>query len=264
MRPTAIFLTLLCAAVLAAAAYAQQPGAMKISTAEDVVIAFYKTGGATPPYEKWIKGREPYATTAVARRPALLEQERARLKSLYAAFNPSRDLLTVRTTVIAKAAQYQDPDDKDKAVSVLEMRFEAGDADYFPYDFLDERFAVIPQDIARHLKPEVGNEQFNYLNAQLERGKPVTLILELRPVKADMEAPFNLDGTGGGVDADDGKGQWMFLTDIASMSVWNKAGSMLWEYTAPWYITPMRQNLLDLKPQEKGLQEEDIQLAPAQ
>ena len=60
-----------------------------------------------------------------------------------------------------------------------------------------------------------------------------------------------MDGTGGGINKKDGKGQWMFLTDIASMSVWNKNGSLLWEYTAPWYVTPMRENLLDLYKDKK-------------
>jgi hypothetical protein len=265
MRPIYSFPILLLVATVAAGIAWAQPNKIHISTTEEVVIAFYKTAGAPPPYESWIKETEPYRVTAVARRPATMAQEKARLKSIYESFNPAKDLLTIRTTVIARAAQYQDPNDKDKTISVLEMRFEAGDADYFPYDFLDERFAVIPQDIAKHLKPTVMNEQFAYLNEQLDRGKPVTLILELRPIKADTEGPFNLDGTGGGVDADDGKGQWMFLTDIASMSVWNKTGSLLWEYTAPWYITPMRQNLLELKQSAPDpLEQMPPQLAPAQ
>lgn len=241
---SAIFLM---AAALSAAARAEV-GAVKVSTTEDVVIAFYKTGGAMPNFEKWITQRDPYKTTPLARRPAMMESELARLKKIYAEFDPQSSLMTLKTSVVARAAEYQDPKDPEKTLARLEMHFEsAKDADYFPYDFLGERFALIPKDIATHLKPAILPEQFDYLNGQLgENGKPVTMILELRAAKADMNAPFNLDGTGGGVDAEDGKGQWMFLTDVASISIWNRTGTLLWEYTAPWYITPMRKDLLNL------------------
>lgn len=244
----ASLLILFCGAIGGAIA---APGAVKISSTEDVVIAFYKTGGAIPPFEKWIKLREPYRTTPVARRPAMMEQEKQRLQSLYAGFDPSKDLLSIKTQIIARTSAAQNPDDPEKTDYRLNMKFSVGDAHFFPYDFIDERFAVIPQEIQEHLNPFIIKEQYEYLSQQLGKGKPVTLIMELRPVKADMEAPFDMDGTGGGINRKDGKGQWMFLTDIASMSVWNKNGSLLWEYTAPWYVTPMRENLLNLYEDKK-------------
>lgn len=255
MKRSNLFLALFCLLAtlgsIAAAWAAITPGAVKFSTAEDVVIAFYKTGGAVPPYEKWITAREPYRTTPLTRRPDFMAEEKARLKSLYAAFDPHKNFITLKTRVVARVVQHQDKDNPDLIHTVLDMRFEAGDAYFFPYDFIDERFAVIPQDIEKHLKPEIAPEQYDYLKAQLANGKPVTMIIELRPLKADMEAPFDMDGTGGGVERKDGKGQWMFLTDIASMSIWNKKGSMLWEYTAPWYVTPMRGTILDLYKDKK-------------
>lgn len=223
-----------------------ESGGSPISTTEDVVIAFYKTGGAKPNFEKWVKDREPYRTTPIARRPETLELETTRLKNLYAAFDPKNDFLTIKTTARAHTAQTPDPADPTKTIQSLVMEFQAGDADYFPYDFMGERFAVIPQNIKQHLNPAIPRAQYDYLLNVLGNGKPVTMIIELRPAKADLTAPFDMDGTGGGPSEKDGKGQWMFLTDIASISIWNKNGTMLWEYTAPWYVTPMRDSLLDL------------------
>ncbi len=217
----------------------------KSADAEDVVIAFYKTGAARPNFKKWVELREPYLTTPLARRPELMESELKRLNDAYDAFNPITSLITIRTTASASVNQYQDPDNPEELITLLEMRFPVGDADYFPYDLLDERFAVIPKDLRRHMKPRLQNEQYDYMKSVLRESRPVTMIMELRPLKANMEAPFSLDAKDG-EDADDEKGQWMFLTDIATMSVWTRSGTMLWEYTAPWYMTPMRDSLLDL------------------
>lgn len=236
-------LTILCLGALGVQAAV---GISRSSTTEEIVIAFYKTGGAMPNFEKWIKEREPFRTTAPARRPQMLERETVRLKNMYTAFDPRRDFLTIRTDARARAVEHADPADPARMVMALNIHFLAGDADYFPYDFMGERFAVVPKDLADYMMPRLEKGQYDYLKAVLENGKPVTFILQLRPLTADMNAPFDLDGTGGGPDAKDGKGQWMFLTDIASMSVWNKAGTMLWEYTAPWYITPVRDSLLEL------------------
>lgn len=236
-------LALLCLGAWAAQATV---GALRPSTTEEIVIAFYKTGGAVPNFDKWTKEREPYRTTPLARRPAMLERETVRLKNMYAAFDPRRDFLTIRTDARAHATEQPDPADPARTTMALNIEFLAGDADYFPYDFMGERFAVVPKDLSDYMRPHLEKGQYDYLKAVLGNGKPVTFIMQLRPLTADLNAPFNLDGTGGGPDAKDGKGQWMFLTDIASMSVWNKAGTMLWEYTAPWYITPVRDSLLEL------------------
>ena len=248
--PRRFFFRHLFAAIVAWAAFTlpaqAEVGAAKISSTEDVVIAFYKTGNARPNFEKWIVEREPYRTTALALRPELMDKEMTRLKNAYAAFNPQTDLLTVRTEGMVRVGQFQDPAQPGATITRLDISFRAGEADYFPYDFMGERFAVIPKDLQKLLKPTIQNQQYPYMRDVLKNGKPVTIILELRPAKADMEAPFNLDGTGGGPDAEDGKGQWMFLTDVAAISIWNAKGSMLWEYTAPWYITPIRDSLLDL------------------
>src|SRR5690606_1571101 len=123
--------------------------------AEQIVIAFYKTGGAIPNFKKWITGRDPYRTTPLALRPEVMEREMARLKNAYHSFDPADDLIIIRTNAVAKAAQYQDPEDPSAKTTVLEMRFPAGDADYFPYDFMEDRFAVIPRDLAKHMKPRL-------------------------------------------------------------------------------------------------------------
>lgn len=244
-----IFTVALCLC-LSAPATAQQ-ARTKPFDAENVVIAFYKTGGAKPNFTKWVTDREPYLTTAVAIRPEIMERELARLNKEYNDFDPARDLIVIQTSAIAKVFQESDPLDTEKKTTFLDLSFRVGDADYFPYDFMDERFAVIPKDLATHMKPQLQNEQFAYMKDILKEGRSVTMVIELRPVRAVMDEPFDMDGTGGGVNKKDGKGQWMFLTDIATLSIWTKAGSMLWEYTAPWYITPMRDSLLNLHTEKR-------------
>lgn len=208
-----------------------ETGDLKISSTEDVVIAFYKTGGYQPNFEHWIKEREPYRTTAPFLRPEMMEKEMARLKKAYASFNPQEDFLILKANIFVKLLQETDNETTKETTRFLEMSFKAGEAGYFPYRFLDERFAVVPDNLRDYLKLEIPEEQFTYLEQQLEnKGEAVTMILQLRPLEADMKAPYQVDGYE----------QWAFLTRIASISIWNRTGKFLWEYTAPWYMAPPR------------------------
>lgn len=210
---------------------------MKISSTEDVVIAFYKTGNHRPDFEHWIKETDPYRTTAPFLRPKTMKKELARLKNAYASFNPEENFLTLKTDVFAEIRAYQDKEKPKETTHLLEMSFVAGDAGYFPYEFLKKRFAVVPQELQKHLKPEIPKEQAAYLKQQLgNEGGRVRMILQLRPLEADMKAPYQVDG----------HKQWAFLTQIASLSLWSDHGGLLWEYTAPWYITPLHKSLLGL------------------
>lgn len=212
-----------------------ETGDLKISSTEDVVIAFYKTGGHQPDFERWIKERDPYRTTAPFLRPETMEKEMVRLKKAYASFDPQEDFLILKANIFARLLQETDKKNPEKTAHFLEMSFKAGEAGYFPYRFLDKRFAVVPDNLRDYLRLEIPEGQFTHLAQQLgNEGAAVTMILQLRPLKADMKAPYQVDGYE----------QWAFLTRIAAISVWDRAGRFLWEYTAPWYMAPLRANPL--------------------
>lgn len=200
---------------------------------EEVAIAFYKTGDIIPNFEKWIKKQAPYKDTPWARRTQIYDQEMLRLQSAYQAFDPDKDYLIVKT--ITNVILSKSEDEEKKPIYSIQARFaEAPEALYFPYDFLGERIIVMPYLIETIMNNTLEKAQYDSIKNKLGRNEKLTTVIRMKPFKADFTQPYLIDGLE----------QWVFKTKIASIEYWNNDSELIWEYTAPWYISP---HILDIK-----------------
>ena len=197
------------------------------SSTEDIAIAFYKTGGSIPNFERWTKERKPYNLTPWARREAMLKNEMTRLKLAYRNFDPKGDFLTIRTFVDMDP-QEQVGEDEEVTYKLPITFSEAPDALYFPYEFLGERIVLMPYSMEKVMNGEITEAQYEFITDALRHSAKNTMIVRLRANEADLSRPYKIDGLY----------QWVFKTDIVSLEIWSKQGRLLWEYTAPWYTSP--------------------------
>ena len=122
------------------AAFAQND--KDFSTAQDVAIAFYKTGDTVPNFKNWVEETEPYKTTPLAKRPQVMETELTKLQKAYQAFSPTKDYLLLRTYVSLKPKMVEPVPSEDLSQENMEPSYSmditfsnAPEALYFPYDF---------------------------------------------------------------------------------------------------------------------------------
>jgi len=111
---------------------------IRLSTSEDIAIAFYRTANITPDFKKWIWQRKPYKLTPASQRPRVFEEEMARLQGTFQGFSKRRDRLTLRFPVDIK------PTEQD-GVYRMGMTLKGLDqAHYLSMSFLEEQIAIFP------------------------------------------------------------------------------------------------------------------------
>lgn len=213
-------------------------------TDEDAAIAFYKTGGIVPNFERWIKQRDPYRHTQPTRRPDVFDAEMARLQQRYQAFYPRKTLIKVQTSVTVSLLQTQD--DNQQPVYHIKSQFAlAPDANYFPYKFLGERIIIAPDKIDQAMQGTLTALEYQNAINTSQSSKDHRMIVTMVTKKADLSKPYKIDG----ID------QWILVTDIISLEIWNKYGQLIWQYTKPGYLSPNAEQinkLYDLKPQKSS------------
>lgn len=228
-----LFLFLLVLSGFSVYAYAQN--IVKFSSSEDIAIAFYKSGNKIPNFERWIKETKPYNLTPVARRKERMAQEKSRLHLAYRNFDPDQDFLTIRTYV-KMWPQEQINEAGEKTYSLHMTFIEAPEALYFPYEWLGERIVVMPHKLDKLMNSPITAAQYNLIKRSLASSAKNTLIVQLRVTEADLSQPYMIDGLQ----------QWVLKAEVVVLEAWNRQGGRLWEYTAPWYVSPRTKKLNSL------------------
>lgn len=198
-------------------AWADMPRA---SSVEQVAIAFYKTGGTMPNFTSWAQEMKGERKKDEPENPLFKKNEMPeseRLQAAYETYDPSKDRIIIKTQAKVVVGE-------NDGGPLMAIEFARGHLDYFPFEFRDQVIAVIPRDMQTHLQPKLTEDEAVILQKGLDRADYAIVTFELRPSEADTRAPHMLDGVE----------QWYFMTDIASVSVWNKREALLWEYHAPW------------------------------
>jgi len=208
---------------------------IKFASSEDIAIAFYKSGGKIPNFERWVKETAPYNLTPWARRAEMMQQEKSRLQLAYRNFNPEKDFLNIRTFVLLKPEEQIDA--KGQKTYSMTMTFsEAAEALYFPYEWLGERIVVMPHKLDKLMTTSLSAAQYDLIQRALPSSAKNTMIVQLRATEGDLSRPYDIDGLQ----------QWVLKAEIVALEVWSKQGSLLWEYTAPWYVSPRTKKLNNL------------------
>lgn len=210
---------------------AAQNKALTLSTGEDVAMAFYKMAGERPAFDKWIKANPPYNTTPLAGREEVYKKEKDRLSKKWDSLDLQKNYLTVKATVRARLLG------SEGQKRQLEIRLPGGEVDYFPYLFMNEQYALIPDKLQSLLTAIPTEQELSFMTRHLgPMYKKFFLTIQLKPVQADTSGTHLIDN----------HPQWLFLSNVASLALWSPSGFLLWEYSAPWFITPSTDTLNDL------------------
>lgn len=201
----------------------------KSATAEDVAIAFHKTGGIVPKFENWVKATEPYSNTPVARRPLVMKEQLNRLKGQYQAYNPKTDTFLIKTTAYLQPFSTENFEGKTiYGVRIKLSEKNQEDVIYFPYQHLDQNIMVVPNKFKSLKAQSLSENDYRVMVATVKKNKRYPLIIRLQADEIDMDYPYMVDNIP----------QWAFKTNIVMMESWTEQGSLIWQYTAPWYISP--------------------------
>ena len=233
--PRLLMTALLIVCLLPAPVKAQE--ALPLSTAEDVAIAFFKAGHTNPDFDKWAKGTREYKIVAPVRAEDYVAKEKQRLIKKWQSFNLDSDILNIRSTITVHLKQ--GVDDKGNETYAMEMAFDKNDAPYFPFEFQDYKFAVIPQKMGTFQKQPLTKEQFALLYADFEQSLTATayLMLQMKAAKSYIQQPYDIDGVE----------QWVLLADPVTLALKSyRTGADLWTHGASWYVSPAKQEVREL------------------
>jgi hypothetical protein len=188
----------------------------KATSAQDIAFLFYKLANIDPNLEQKITNTPSFKNASAEDQLKILRQDVPLLKMGFRNFVPQFHNIIIRTRVGSKVSIGQK--------NGIELSF-GGDPKspiYFPYLWGGDRLAVLAD----------GIDQFKFLPMKLDTASRVsgkmdangqsTLLLELKPMKADGSNQFPLDGVP----------QWLLLTKISKAWLMNNYHEVLWEYKA--------------------------------
>lgn len=233
-------------AFLLALALPVRAQSIDVATAEQVAIAFYKTAGLRPNFASWARDTDEYRHTPVARRERVEAQIAGRLSESYTRYSPESDLLNVATMAIVSLSEEPDPDNITRVNHFILWHFISENSDFFPYEYRDAVFALAPLGIKDFQRAAITPEQYTYLRERMGNTRRFKILLHMRAQQADGTAPVKIFG----------EDVWALRTLMAGVSLWNADGSMLWERSAGWYVSPQTQTLNDLKQERDGVEGE--------
>ena len=236
--------------VLAAASGSAQALLSKgeYSEEEKVGFAFYKLGGIKPDFDSWAKNTNAYFNTLPAQKSQFLQDEISRLEQGFHNFQTDEDMVVVRSPVEVVTSDFASPDPKYTQMGITKhsvIVLENAPSAYLPFQIVNTWVAIIPHDYSSFINMYLTDEQFEKLRKSLnyrDRFKEIRfqgdIELILRPVTVDVDKPIKIEG----------KDMWLMGAEIASMTIWerNDKEKIIWEYSAPWYVTGSSKQLLNL------------------
>lgn len=237
LRPLCLVFVLTLALFCAVAAPSFAQIGIEPSTNEDVAIAFFKTADTNPDFEKWARDGKGYKTIAPSQAADYLYDEKQRLMRLWKKYDGDNAMIDINTNVDIDLKTTADEDGNQ--FYWMYINFGKDSSVYFPFTYLEYKIAVIPQMIETMTIQKLQKEQFLLMQQEFDgkvRGQG-SLSLQLKPVKAYIHQPYNIDG----------QDQWALLTDVATMSIKShRTNAPYWNYSAQWYMSPVREELNDL------------------
>lgn len=197
---------------------------------EKAVFAFHALSNSEPNFTEWIEESAPYKTAPPEYKDEVFEKEALRLKWGMATYDVSSYIkMDFEVITIVEPAGKNKP-------AVLKLYFLDEKEDYipyFPFPFGDQWIALLVQGLEIFSRIPLHEKELAHIKTFMPQNNtpyPAMLHMEIKPISADGEKPFQLDG----VD------QWLMMGDIASLRFdmkdeATKTDKTLWEYYAPWY-----------------------------
>ncbi len=249
LRSFLLLFTILVLAFPAApipAAAQNNSGLAGFSETEKVGFAFYHLIKRPPPYDSWIVARDDYKAAKPHNRLVIMDLQRQRLREGFEHYFPDQDVITLNLKIGVRGTDNEDYA-KDQALQeaglskMIDIKFSQNDEPpYFTFPVGDLWVGLIPENIDRLSRQYLTPEQFtrfcNGTGACAGSFRPTEVQLVLRPEKADAKEPILVNDIP----------VWLMMSEVASIAFLAKDGSMLWEYTAPWYDRQRASELMTL------------------
>lgn len=211
---------------------------LNFSEEEKVGFAFYNLIARDPPYESWIMNSDPYIKMMPDDRIHYMDAERNRLKNGIANFSLKKDLIRVR--IMSDLTIRPDAENETMVMDVQIPEFSDGLA-FFPFKLGEQWIAVIPMDMSHTMSYPLTLEELALIDRDLgtrSKGrKNVAVEILLLPVSADDKSPMTLDE----------KSMVLMMAEVASFYLLDDKNRIpIWGYTAPWYNSSVREQVMDL------------------
>lgn len=207
----------------------------RITEEERAVFAFFKAGGISPDYDKWIKGGEAYFAVSEKYKDDFFLQENLRLGRGYTKFDPNIDFLSISAPIIVRLS---DQDDKQHKV---EFSFFQNVRSYTPtFDFpyvKGEIISLVVNQLGYFSSLEIPDAQYEYIRARVPDSDDLfrgVLEMKVRVKSSDMSKAYPIDYR---------HSRWIMVGEIAYIkcrlpSV-RDGEVVLWDHSASWYRPPV-------------------------
>ncbi len=220
----ALIITLTCGPIgglsPAYAATTNQHALSAASSNEEVTLLFLKMAKLRDvEMEELVRKSEKYRRTPLAEQPVLLQAEVNRLSREFAIINPLTSNIVIRVPVKA----YFNNDLNGKGAS-LTIKYPSKGLTYFPYYYGGLPIAVIVNGIENFQTILLSEEERQAVAASFTLDSTATLVLELKPLSADIRNPMTLDN----------QRQFPFLCDIGYIGLINNQTDEIWSWQADW------------------------------
>lgn len=249
MRFFVLIFTALTLMMFAAPSFAEdmpQESLIGFSETEKVGFAFYHLINKTPPYMDWIAARTDYIKSTPGERMRIMDYERPRLRDGFANYQVDREMILVKLpllyTLTDNPDYHTDPDAQSKGLTKrLLISLPDSQTPYFPFQVGKFWVGVIPQGLEKSMPVDLTEEEYDKLahgiveKTKFKNKSIITTVL-LKPIVADDKKPM----------VENNMPVFLLMSDIATLSIRNVGETLLWGYTAPWYLGAKSQELMTL------------------
>lgn len=204
----------------------------KISSEEEAIFAFFSANRTVPDYEEWIKKTHLYKNIPTTKRKEeYFLKESLRLGRGFSQYNLDRDLLELKTNIVAHY-KHDEQSDKDR-LSFRFFNLGLEKTPTFNYPFGENIISLIVDQLEKFADMELTEKNANivrpkipYINDDFD----AELEIHARVLRADYDNPTTLGGMK----------QWIMFGQIGYLkceytSMYSGQTIQLWEYIAPWY-----------------------------
>lgn len=222
-------------------------GEGEYSEEEKVGFAFYKLGDIPPNFDMWARNTGSSPGSLPGQKDHNFQNEISRLEYGFHNFRPDEDMVFVRSPVKIVTSDFASPDPAFSELGIQKLSVISMPnmpASYLPFQVINTWVAIVPDDYKSFTHLYLTIEQFEALqksvNAKTWKGDlriEGEIELVLRPVSVDSKKPIKIND----------QEMWLMRAEVGSMTIWSKdKQKVIWEYSAPWYVTGRSEQLLNL------------------
>jgi len=222
-----VFILTICSALCFMTSATQAQLLEKSTSAKDVSFLFHKMAGIPIDYRQWAAQTQEYATAVEQRKESVLNEQILKLQMEHAGLDQDKSDIIIRTQITTKV--------DDTPEIGLHLDFSADGPLFFPYNYLEENYAVIAQNIDLLKFIPLGKLESAYIKNKISMHGKTYMVLKVRPHRVDATEKTEIYK----------KKYWLMLGRIASMHLYNTELETLWSWTSDWYIKEQEDTEVD-------------------